>query len=583
MKTEAEYLADIGNMRRAYKGVVVLDIEGDTRDVRADPNSLTLGLSYSYRLDSRDGTRTSGYLPFNHANGNLPKSYLQIMRETLLNKGNPLHVIHHNAKYDLVGLKNDLGINLLDTPFFCTLLMGHFVNENMPDKGLDAMSRRYGGLPKNKTEVFGKISKSFGWEYIPIDMMSEYSTNDSEITEDLFWKLLPDFNAQGFQELWEVERDWIRFLIKVESVGISIDEELCESEIKVGTEEMHKVSEEVGGNPASPKFLTQLLTSLGIPLKKTKNGNPSFNKEAFKEYEIALEAQQNPLAKLVLKFRGWQKTVSTNYMAYLRLRNPDGFLRPNYKIHGTVTSRLSCEDPNLQNIPRISEHRWNGKLKRAFVARPGYTLWEADYSNLELRMAAVYSNDETLLTTFLLGLKPFDVMAQKLGWLRHDCKTFTYTVLYGGGDNRVATVFRTGMARAKQMRKEFFAAYPGLQAFNKEATHRAETRGYVKLWTGRKRHFEYPEREGYKAMNSIFQGGGAEIVKRKGIELGKAIDWDECKVLLQIHDSYVFEIKNGTEGYWHPKIQSIMESVGDLSPFFNKIPFPVSIKKWGEE
>lgn len=583
MKTESEYLADIGNMKHAHKGIVVLDIEGDTRDVRADPDSLTLGLSYSYRLDSRDGPKTSGYLPFYHANGNLPETYLQILRDTLLNNGKPLHIVHHNAKYDLVGLKHDLGIDLLDTPFFCTLLMGHFVNENMVDKSLDAMSRRYGGKPKNKTEVFSKISKFFGWEYIPIEMMSEYSTNDSEITDDLFWKLLPEFNSQGFQELWEVERDWIRFLIQVEAAGISIDEELCESEIKVGTEEMEKATEQIGGNPASPKFMEQLLTSLGIPIVRTKKGNPSFNKEAMKEYEIHLEAQQNPLAQLVLKFRGWQKTVSTNYKAYLRLLSPDRRLRPNYKIHGTVTSRLSCEDPNLQNIPRVSEHRWNGRLKKAFIARPGYTLWEGDYSNLELRMAAVYSNDETLLTTFLLGLKPFDVMAQKLRWPRHDCKTFTYTVLYGGGNDRVATVFRTGISRAKQMRAEFFAAYPGLQRFSKEAAHRAETRGYVKLWTGRRRHFEYPESEGYKAMNSIFQGGGAEIVKRKGIEIGKAIDWDECKVLLQVHDSYVFEVKNGTENYWIPKLQGIMESVGDLSPFFRKIPFPVNFKLWGQE
>jgi DNA polymerase-1 len=581
VKTEAEYLADIGNMKHAYKGAVVLDIEGNTKDVRADPKSLTLGLSYSYRLDSRDGPKTSGYLPFHHAYGNLPESYLSVLRETLHNSS--LHVIHHNAKYDLVGLKNNLGIDLLGTEFYCTLLMGHFVNENMIDKSLDAMSRRYGGKPKNKTEAFSKIASAFGWEYIPIDMMSEYSTNDSEITDDLFWKLLPDFNAQGFQELWEIERDWIRFLIQVESTGISIDEELCESETQVGTEEMERTAEQLGGNPASPKFLGKLLTDLGIPLKKTPKGNPSFNKEAMAEYEIHLEAQQNPMAKLVQKFRGWQKTVSTNYKAYLRLLSPDRRLRPNYKIHGARTSRLSCEDPNLQNIPRVSEHRWNGRLKRAFVGRTGYTLWEADYSNLELRMAAVYSQDETLLTTFLLGLKPFDVMAQKLGWPRHDCKTFTYTVLYGGGDDRVATVFRTGLNRAKAMRAEFFAAYPELQRFNKEATHRAETRGYVKLWTGRRRHFEYPESEGYKAMNSIFQGGVAEIVKRKGIELGRTIDWDECKVLLQIHDSYVFEIKNGTEGYWHPKIQSIMESVGDLSPFFKKIPFPVSIKKWGEE
>src|SRR5258708_14765821 len=118
-----------------------------------------------------------------------------------------------------------------------------------------------------------------------------------------------------------------------------------------------------------------------------------FDKYAMEEYELLLAASDNETAGLVLEYRGWFKTVSSNYKAYLDLLSPDGFLRPNYKVHGTRTRRLSCEKPNLQQIPRSTPKRWNGNLKKAFVARRGYTLSELYYVQLEFRHAAGYSRD----------------------------------------------------------------------------------------------------------------------------------------------------------------------------------------------
>lgn len=572
-------------MPKAHNKIIVLDIEGNSKDVRADPASRTLGLSYGYRRTDAGGPshHISGYLPFYHLYGNLPREVLHYLR-TIFEHNNALRPVAHNFKYDGVGLRNNLGIDVIDRDWFDTMLMVHFINENLSSKSLDSCSRHYGGEPKNKSEAQRSIEDAFGYEYVPVDMMSEYSTNDSDITLELFEKILPEFNRQGFNgELWEYEREWTRFVVRMESVGIAIDTEMCERESGLGTARMEAITNSLGGNPGSPLFLSRLLhDDLSLPIvKKTPGNKPSFDKEAMAEYEVLLAAQENETAQAILEYRGWQKTVSSNYQAYLKLLSPDGFLRPNYKLHGTRTSRMSCEKPNLQQIPRSGAKRWNGNLKKAFIAREGYTLYEADYAQLELRLAAVYAGDETLLRTFRAGDNVFTSMSSVLGWPRQDCKTFTYTVLYGGGDRRVSTVFRVPLGRASTMRQEFFSGYGALQHFSGRAAALAKSRGYVKMWTGRRRHFLFPEDEARKAGNAIIQGGAAEIVKRSGIRIGHNIDWDDCKVLLQVHDSYLFEIRNGTEDYWIPQIRHIMEDVGSLFEPFNICPFPVEIKQWG--
>ncbi len=589
MKTAPKLLSDIINMPKAYRGVVVLDIEGNSADVRAFPGSrneqsLTLGLSYAYRLGRATAPITSGYLSFNHKDYTLPREYLSILREILESEVN--HPVFHNAKYDLVGLRNDLGIDLFHTKFYCTLLMAHQVNENRISYKLDDITQVYDLKGKNKTDAHEAIAKAFGWEYIPVWMMYEYSENDAVITYQLFEKLLPEVNRHGLGgEYWDVEREWHRLIEHMEAMGIPIDSDLCETEAEFGEARKQEIASLLGGNPASPRFLEVLLLDrLNLPVFKTsdKTGRPSFSKEYMAEYETLLAEKNDPTAQLVLEYRGWQKTVSSNYRAYLNLLSPDGYLRPNYKLHGTVSSRLSCEKPNLQQIPRSSTKRWNGSLKRAFIPREGYHLWEADFSNLELRVASVYAEEQNLIHAFQRGIKPFDDMAGRLGWPRQDCKTFTYTVLFGGGEQRVSDVFHVERPRARAMRSEFFEAYPAMAAFSKQASQRARIRGYVKLWTGRRRHFLNPKEENHKAMNSIVQGGAAELVKRVGIRLGKLVDWNDCRILLQIHDSYTFEVKNGTEDYWLPKIREAMEDVGSIFGPFGEVPFPVEIKPWGE-
>src|SRR6185437_5333306 len=143
----------------------------------------------------------------------------------------------------------------------------------------------------------------------------------------------------------------------------------------------------------------------------------------------------------ILEYRGWSKTTSSNYRPYLALLSPDGRLRPNYKQHGTLTGRLSCEMPNLQQIPREGSKRWNGQLKKCFITLdPDEMLLEFDYSQLELRLGAAYAKEESLIQVFREGRDIFQEMAEALEMDRQSTKTMNYAIAYGAGVTRISNV-----------------------------------------------------------------------------------------------------------------------------------------------
>lgn len=566
--------------------VLVIDTEGNGKDLRHDKDAATSGIAPAWR---EPATRVqSRYYPFNHEVGpNLPYEDLDEVANVITS--HPMRVFH-NAKHDLLALLA-MGIDVRHLPFYDTMLMGHWLNENMLNKGLDSMSRLYGGQPKNRPELMKNIIKLMGWGYVPSQIMAEYSANDAHITYELFEKLLPDFVAEGYdEELWELECDFLRLVLKMEGYGVGVNQELCKEELERGTSRMESISKELGGaNPNSPQVLESLLMGeLGLePFKFTDTGRISFDRESMEHYEEELEGREDKTAKLVLEYRGWLKACSAYYGSYLRQLSEAGNLHPNFKLHGTRTGRLSCATPNLQQIPRAGGKEWNINSKKALIARPGFNLWEFDYANLEFRLGAVYSNEPNMVEPLQQGFKPFDAMAELLfgvNWTqdqRQLCKTFTYMTSYGAGIAKIARIMHLSQKDAEKMRADFFGVYPGLQRVTRQAARKSEARGYALLWSGRRRHFEDGS-GAHKAFNAVIQGGAAEMVKRTMLALDKVIDWNDCKMLLQVHDSIVFEIRQGTEDYWLPIIRMTMESVSNLHQKFGMIPFPTDAKLWGK-
>jgi DNA polymerase-1 len=163
---------------------------------------------------------------------------------------------------------------------------------------------------------------------------------------------------------------------------------------------------------------------------------------------------------------------------------------------------------------------------------------------------------------------------------RHDTKTLTYTIQYGGGLKRLSAVFGVSTDRADSIRSGFYTAYPGFRTVSNLAQRKAKFVGKIKLWSGRYRHFAYPKDEAHKAFNSVIQGGAADIVEGTMVRLFERVDNDqECRMLLQVHDSVIFEILTEKEDYYLPIIKETMENV---EPDFG-VKFAVDAHRFGAE
>jgi len=553
----------------------------DTEGTLTHPYSQTWGLSLS-------AFGKAEYYAFNHQidpHNNLPKEWLGKIKMCLEN--HPRVVMHH-AKHDIKALRN-LDIDLYDRSFNCTMMKAHMVDENYASKALDWMSRHFGGEPKRNDEVMDKVKKAFGWGYIPVEIIRPYGANDALITEELDNKLEPKFEVQFPErkapDLWEHERAFTKFLIDIEDNGILIDQDLAQREYERGTKKMAELRSSLGFNPGSTKDLGRvLIEELGLPVvKRTKTNAPSFDKYAMEEYDRLLSQTNDSRARRILEYRGWQKTTSSNYRPYLELLGPDGRLRPNYKQHGTHTGRLSCELPNLQQIPKQSAKDWNGNLKAAFIVDVGRTAWEFDYSQLEFRLGAAYGRVQQLIDIFAdAGRDVFSEIAKTLGMGRQQVKTLVYTIQFGGGANRIHQVFEVSIAEAQKIIKNFYKQYAGLQKIAAMAQAKAWQNGYVTYWTGRRRHFVNLQKEAHKAFNSVIQGGAFEITKRQMVRLREeGLHNDECKIDLQVHDSIRVDVEEGKEHIYIPEIKRVLEDVKKHKDF--GVDFRIDIHKWNTD
>lgn len=565
--------------------VISVDTETNGYDIR-DGRGYGYGISIAGRIPGLGVVST--YLPFRHPTGpsgtshNLELLQLAELKKKIENyKG---YLVFHNAKFDLESLRT-FGIYYTGK-FYCTMLMAHMINENFPySKSLDSCGKYYlKDEGKKMSPMFTGFLKVYGWSGMLAEIIFEYAAYDADLTFRLWEVLYEKFTKEQLQEYWDTHKQDFHHVIRaMERRGVRVDTNLCRKMTVLGENAMLDVVELLGDrNPGSPKTLKELLLDeLGLPVVKRsqKTGAPSFDKKAMEVYEQILERQDSPIAEWILAYRGWQKSVSSNYKPYVELLSPDGRLRPNYKLHGTKTGRMSCEKPNLQQIPRSGEKPWNGQMKQAFIPEEGFRLWEADYGQLELRLASAYANELGLKTIFAEGRDVFTEMSEQLGMARHDTKTLTYTIQYGGGINRISTVFGVSAERASDIRENFYLTYPGFRAKSAIAAQKAKAKGKLRLWSGRYRHFAYPADEAHKAFNSVIQGGAADIVERTMVRLYKNVDnEDECRMLLQVHDSVVFEIKEGLEDKYHPLIKKAMEEV---EPDFG-VRFAVDIHEWGK-
>jgi DNA polymerase-1 len=558
--------------------VIAVDTEATGLSI-ADGKDKCIGVSVATVID---GTPYSHYFPFAHVTGDNCSSDVLGKLKQLLEADHTL--VFCNAQYDILSLET-IGINVEHTNFIDVPTVAHLINENKPyNKGLDSLAQYYlKDSGKHKDEFLEK-QKKIGWPETTWEQMWPYAVVDAELTWRLWsvlrithqWEDLPD-------EIWPHKQNLIRLLLSMKRHGVRIDVQLAKEYVHKGEQEMAQIEKDLGINPASPKQMKKLLIDdLGLPVVKNSKltGAPSFDKEAMLTYDSMLEKLENPVAKRIKEFRGWQKAVSAAYRPYLDLVGMDGRLRCSYRLHGTATGRLSCAEPNLQQIPKSSDKPWNGKVKECFIAEDGFVLINADFSQLELRLATAYAGEEELKEVFNEGRDIFTEMSKQLGMSRHETKTLVYSMQYGAGEQRLMNAFGVDKPTAKQIRQNYFDTYPHFRRLNERCTAKVEQTGEIKIWSGRKRRFEH-RNDAYKAMNSLIQGGAADIVERIMVKCFQELEGPECRMLLQVHDSITFEVKESVVPQYMEKIRITMEDVNAVTGDINfDVRFAVEVDNW---
>jgi DNA polymerase I len=309
---------------------------------------------------------------------------------------------------------------------------------------------------------------------------------------------------------------------------------------------------------------------------------------------------QHPIIEKILHYREVTKLQSTYLMALPDLVNQDtGRVHTNYSQTIAATGRLSSTDPNLQNIP-IRGTGLGAEIRKAFVAQPGWELASLDYSQIELRVVAhlagdkrmkrVFQNNEDIHTTTAMAV--FNVAADEVtGDMRRDAKTINFGILYGlssfGLSSRIGEVSR---GEAKEFIEKYFAAYPDVHRYIEEIKAEVNDTAMIHNELGRLRKFPEIRSSQYfiraaaerAAVNFPIQSLASDIIKLAMIDIHRAIEGrgDEVRMLLQVHDELVFEIKKDKVGYWTEKLRPMMENSLKLS-----VPIIVEAKagpSWGE-
>lgn len=568
-------------------------VDTETNGLRVDDGRAhAIGVSFH----SRGG---SGYVAYNHVVGeNSPESERERL-EWVLTDGRPLYFANRN--FDVLALET-IGIDVNDSPFYDAFSMSRLIDPSDHDKEvtLDDLALMYLGergkivewdyeeyVEGRKTpikETTLKWQKENGWPTTTKEMIEEYAIVDTVVTFEVVEAILahPRWKANP-KSVWERKQKTMRTALELKRRGALLDLDLVKSELELGERRKEELKVEMNFNPKSHKDNMRIfIDELGLPPMKIskKSGLPSFDRTVMTEYEPMLDRLDSPLAAQVKEYRGWDTATGLLLRPWTQYVSPDGRLRTEFTTHVTATGRLSSRKPNLQQISKESQgKRWKEKIKPCIIAKPGYSLISFDYSQLELRIGVAYAEEPSLQEVFEEGRDIFTEMSEELGMTRQDTKTFVYSVQYGAGIPRIMNAFGVSKMEAMKMKGNFYRTYPKLRALDAFCREQAEKHLQIPLWSGRIRYFQYPS-ENYKAMNALIQGGAADVVEVVWNYIMDEIDNEDCRMLLQVHDALVFEIRNEVVEHYTALILETMENVQGLTGTDFPVRFAVEASDW---
>lgn len=488
--------------------------------------------------------------------------------------------IGQNIKYDLTVFANH-GIEVQGVAF--DTMLESYTQNSTGRHNMDDLAERYLG---HKTiafeEIAGKGKNQLTFDKIALDVASEYAAEDADVTMKLHQTLFPELEkTPTLLKLFnEIEMPLVRVLSHIERNGVLIDSQKLlaqsqeiEQRLAEVEAEVHQAAEQEF-NLASTKQLQEILfEKLGLPVKKkTPKGAPSTNEEVLEE--LAQEGHIVP--KLLIEHRGLSKLKSTYTDKLPQMINPKtGRVHTSYHQAVTATGRLSSSDPNLQNIPIRNEE--GRRIRQAFIAREGYKIVAADYSQIELRIMAHLAHDEGMLKAFTEGkdihrstaAEIFGVSLEEVtNEQRRNAKAINFGLIYGMSEFGLSNQLGISRQEARTYMDAYFNRYPNVLQFMTDIKAKAAEQGYVETLLGRRLYLpEIKSSNGMRrkaaervAINAPMQGTAADIIKVAMIGIDKMIFGDEnIKMIMQVHDELVFEVKAEMVEHYSQLIKTEME------------------------
>ena len=506
---------------------------------------------------------------------------LNHLRPLLANPG--VLKVGHNIKYDMVVLER-YGVPV--TPVDDSMLLSYVLEGGLHGHGMDELAERYLGhttIPYKAVAGTGKSQVTF--DQVPLDKALNYAAEDAEVTWRLHQTLKPRLLEDHLVTVYEtLERPLIPVLAAMEQKGIKVDVSKLRQVSQEFGKRLHDLEKEIHGlagktfNVGSPKQVGEVLFE-DLKLEGGQKGKAGGYGTGADVLE-SLAAQGHVLPEKVLEWRHLEKLRSTYADALLQQINPRTLrVHTSYAMASAATGRLASTDPNLQNIPiRTDEGR---KIRKAFVAEPGYQLVSLDYSQIELRLLAHMAEIASLQQAFLDGQDIHALTASQVFGIpleqmdpgnRRKAKAINFGIIYGISPFGLARQLGVEQTEAAAYIKTYFERYPGIQEYMEHTKQFCRERGYVQTLFGRRCHVpgihdknsarrNFSERA---AINAPLQGTAANILKRAMIRVPAALEQHglagKAHMLLTVHDELLFEVHESVLEQTSSLIKDILES-----------------------
>lgn len=548
----------------------------------------------------------AAYIPLRHeyldAPDQLPLDDVLTALKPILEDKNILK-IGQNLKFDR-GIMENEGIEL-NGIHFDTMLESYVLNSVSNRHDMDTLAEKH--LNHKTTtfeEIAGKGKGQLTFNQIEVEQATLYAAEDADITLLLHQALYPQIEAiEPLKHVYrDIEMPLVPVLSRMERKGVLIDAQVLAVQSQEITQRLAEIEKETFAlagqefNLSSPKQLQEILfDKLQLPvIKKTPKGAPSTNEEVLEEL-----AHSHELPRLILEHRGLAKLKST-YTDKLPLMVNSKTKRVHTSYHQAVTAtgRLSSRDPNLQNIPVRNEE--GRRIRQAFIAREGFKIVAADYSQIELRIMAHLSQDKGLLDAFAQGKDIHRATASEVFGIpleevtseqRRSAKAINFGLIYGMSAFGLSQQIGVERREAQRYMDLYFERYPGVLDYMERTRKQASEQGYVETLDGRRLYLpeinsknairrKASERE---AINAPMQGTAADIIKKAMIEVDHWI-CNECPddvhMIMQVHDELVFEVRESYLEKANTMIHKLMEGSMELA-----IPLKVEVgvgNNWDE-